>query len=66
LEKSVRLGMPRTICTTHIVETGGDAVGERVVPPGLCQDSYIVVWDRGWSVTAGQLWHLFFPMYPSE
>lgn len=35
MEKFVRRGMPRAICTTHIVETGGSAAGERVVPSGF-------------------------------
>jgi len=35
LEKFVRRGMPRAICTTHIVETGGSAAGKRVVPSGF-------------------------------
>jgi len=35
LEKSVRLGTPRVICTTHIVEIGGVAAGERVMLSGL-------------------------------
>jgi hypothetical protein len=35
LEKSVRLGTPRAICTTHLVAHRWGAVGERVAPPGL-------------------------------
>ena len=35
MEKSVRLGTPKVMCTTHIVETGRGAVGERVMLSGL-------------------------------
>src|SRR5215217_1057970 len=50
LEKSVHLGMPRVICTTHIVETGGGAVGERVMLSGLD----IVVCRVRWPVGYGE------------
>ena len=63
LEKSMCRDMPGVICTTHIADYRWGAVGERVVPSGLCQDSYIVACGgRGRSVPAGQLWPLFFPI----
>ena len=52
LEKSVCLGMPRVVCTTHIVTHRWGCGGERVVPSGLCQDSYIVVRRVRWPVSS--------------
>src|SRR5215211_192329 len=57
LEKSVRLGTPRVVCTTHIVETGGGEGGAVGPLPGvLCQEFFArtrLEWSEG--VEVGQL-----------
>jgi hypothetical protein len=47
-------GMPRVICTTHIVVNRWGAAGERVVPSGLCEDSCIGVRRVRWPVCYGE------------